>query len=195
MKNNSSTNNILNQIFISTTNGFNDVSQKQSFWNEFAKKTNGIFKIQRTRTKDITIYNLTITLEYGQICFKESDIHPLKVICTIFSDTIINFTISKEDAVDRLLKIFGNREIEIGHSDFDKKYLVKASEVNTIKKILNDISIINLILKVDIYSISCMKNHKQIEITGVINSKVKSMTDMEDVFCLFKTIINQIKKL
>lgn len=189
------TDNLLKHFFVTQTKGFVDVSQKKMFWSEFAEKTGGVFKAEQTVSRDLTSFNLIVKVETGQLEFMESDTHPLKVLCAINSDIEVEFAISQEDFIDRFLKIFGLKDIAISHPDFDKKYLVKGCDETIVKKILNGESIIYLILKTNIFSISCERDGKQLKILGVVGRSVNSINEMQDIYCLFKAIIDQIKKI
>lgn len=191
------TDNLLKQIFVTQTKGFVDVSQKKLFWSDFAEQTGGIFKVKQTVSRDLTSFNLIVKVEDGQLEFMESDTHPFKVVCVIKSDKQVEFAISQEDFVDKFLKVFGLKDITISHPDFDKKYLVKGCDETTVKKILKGESIIPLILKTNIYSISCERDKKQLKlkIMGMFGRSVNSINEMQDVYCLFKGIIDQINKL
>ena len=195
MNENKPTDNLLKQIFVSQTKGFVDVSQKKFFWSDFADQTGGIFKVKQTVSRDLTSFNLKVQVDNGQLEFMESDTHPLKVVCVINSDKQVKFAISQEDFVDRFLKVFGHKDITISHPDFDKKYLVKGCDEIRVKKILNGESIIHLILKTNIFSIFCERDEKQLKIMGMVGRSVNSINEMQDVYCLFKAIIDQIKKL
>ena len=47
------------------------------------------------------------------------------------------FGISREDMFNRIGKLFGGQDIEIGDAAFDKTFLIKGSDIFFIKKILN----------------------------------------------------------
>lgn len=195
MNENKPTDNLLKQIFVNQTKGFVDVSQKKSFWSDFADQTGGVFKVKQTVSRDLTSFYLMVQVVNGQLEFIESDTHPLKVVCVICSDKQVEFAISQEDFVDRFLKVFGLKDITISHPDFDKKYLVKGGDEIIIKNILNGESIIQLILKANIFSISCERDEKQLKIMGMVGRSVNSINEMQDIYCLFKAIIDQIEKL
>lgn len=197
MKEKKSTDNLPKQVFVTQTHGFVDVSQKHLFWSDFAEQTGGVFNVKHTVSRDLTSFNLIVPVENGQIEFIESDTHPLKVVCAISSDKQVNFAVTRKDFVDRLLKVFGLHDIEVSHPDFDKKYLVKGSDESTVKKILNGESIIHLILKTNIFSISCERDPKQsrLKIMGMVGRSVNSIDEMKDIYCLLKSIVDQIEKL
>jgi hypothetical protein len=190
-----STDNLLKQIFVTQTKGFVDVSQKKLFWSDFAVQTGGVFKVKQTVSGDLTSFSLIVQVENAELEFIESDTHPLKVVCVINSNKQVEFTITQEDFIDRFLRVFGLRDIAISQQDFAKKYLVKGFDENIVKNILNGESIIHLILKTNVFSISCTRVPKQLKIMGMIGRSVNSMNEMQDVYCLFKAIINQINKL
>ena len=191
------TDNLLKQIFVTQTKGFVDVSQKKLCWSNFAEQIGGVFKVKQTVSRDLTSFNLIVQVENGQLEFTESDTHPLKVVCVINSDKQVEFAISQEDFVDKFLKVFGLKDITISHPDFDKKFLVKGCDESKVKKILNGESIIQLILKTNIFLISCERDEKlkKLKIIGMVGRSVNSINEMQDVYCLFKGITDQIKKL
>lgn len=197
MTQNKQTDSYIKQVFVTQTKGYVDISQKNNFWAEFAEKTNGSLKKSHTISKDLVSFTIKIPIENGSIEFKESDTHPLKVLCEIDSEKQIEFSISHEDFIDRFLKVFGLHDINISHPEFDKKYLVKASDEKTVRLILHFDEVIPIILKTNIYSISCEydKEKSKLKIMGMIGRYVNSLNEMQDVYDLFKAIINQIKKL
>jgi len=195
MNENRPTNNLLKQIFVTQTKGYVDVLQKKLFWSDFAEQTGGVFTVKQTVSRDLTSFNLIVNIENGQLEFIESDTHPLKVVSIINSDKQVEFAISQEDFVDRFLKVFGLKDIAISYPEFDKKYLVKGCNESIINKILNGESIIPLILKTNIFSISCERDKSQLIIMGMIGRSVNSINEMEDVYYLFKAITSQINKL
>lgn len=188
---------LLKQIFVTQTKGFVDVSQKKLFWTDFAEQKGGVFKVKQTVSRDLTSFNLIVQLENGQLEFTESDTHPLKVVCVINSDKQVEFAISQEDFVDNFFKVFGLKDITISHPDFDEKYLVKGCDETAVKKILIGEFIIPLILKTNIYSITCERGKRQLKlkIMGMVGRSVSSMNEMQDLYYLFKGIIDQIKEL
>ena len=197
MKKKSSTDSILRQMFVTRTLGFVDVSEKRFFWSDFAQQTAGIFKIKHTISRDLASLNLVIPIENGQIEFNESDTHPLKVVATVNSDKQIGFAVTKKDYMDTLLKFLGCRYATSFHPDFDSKYVVKCHDEKSVRSILKCESIISLILKTNLFSISCEFDNKksEIEIISMVGRSVNSINELQDVYHLFRIIIDQIQRL
>ena len=187
----------LKQTFVTQTKGFVDISQKRQFWSDFAEQKNGLFKINQTISKDLRLFNLKIPVENGNIEFKESDTHPLKVICEINADKKIEFSITQKDFFDKFYTVFGFQAITVSHPDFDKKYLVKSFDENIVGQILKSESVIPLILKTNIYSISCEydKKKSKIKLMGMVGRSVNSLNELNNVYYLFNEMIDQINKL
>jgi hypothetical protein len=197
MKNNKQSDSFLKQAYVTQTKGFVDISPKRQFWSDFAGKTNGMFKISQTVSMDLAIFSLKFPDKNGTIEFIESDTHPFKVLCEINSEKPIEFSIAHEDFTDKFLKVFGYQDITLDHPEFDKKYLVKGSDENTVRFILNAKEVIPFILKTNIFSISSEYDRKKskLKIIGMVGRSVNSMDEMQDVYDLFKAILGQIKKL
>lgn len=191
------TDSYLKQVFVTQTKGFIDVSQKRQFWSDFAEETKGTFKISQTISNDLASFTLRIPIEIGHLEFIESDTHPFKVFFEINSDKQIEFSIAHKDFMDKILKILGFKVVEFSHPEFNRKYIVKSRDEKTVKAIFNSESVIPLILKTNIFSILSEYNKKKskLKIMALVGRSVNSLNEIRDVYCLFKAIIDQIKKL
>lgn len=187
----------LRQAYVTQTKGYVDISEKKQIWTDFAEKSKGSFQISQTISKDLTTYTLKIPIVNGNMEFTESDTHPFKVFCELITGKQIEFSIAQEDFTDKFLKVFGIQDITLSHPEFDKKYLVKGSDENTVRYILNDESVIPGVLKTNIFSIASEydREKSKLRIMGLVGRSVNSVDDMQEVYDLFKAIIDRIKKL
>jgi len=116
------------QMFVTRTQGFIDISKKRDFWSELANDLGGIFKMKFTVSYDQEMLSLIIPYKNYQIEFAESDAHPLKINCVLKARQKLEFFITFEDTIDKLMKPFGWQDIEIGDEIFDKKYLIQGTD-------------------------------------------------------------------
>lgn len=195
MKQKRESDSFLKQAFVTQTKGFIDVSKKRQFWADFAEQTNGLFKVKQTVSRDLKLFNLKIPMKNGFTEFMESDTHPLKVICEIDSSKQIEFLIAHKDFIDNFFKALGFRKSTFANSGFDEKYTVKSRDKNIVRFILKSESVIPLIMKTNIYSISCKydKKKSKIKLMGMMGRSVQSTNEMHDVYSLFQAIVNQIR--
>jgi hypothetical protein len=101
-------------MFITRTHGFIDISKKRDFWKELSEEFDGVFKIKHTISKDLERLILQIPYKKYMIEFSESDTHPLKIESTLMANRDFEFIISFEDTLEKLLKLFGQQDIEVG---------------------------------------------------------------------------------
>jgi len=183
--------NILKHIFVTQTKGIIDVSQKKELWLQFAQQNNGIFKVINTVSYDLASFNLKMPIQNGSIEFSESDTHPLKMICEIRSKERIEFSIIKKDFISKIFNFFTPQRILL-NPELDKKYKVKNRSRDIAIDLLKNESIIPLIFKTDIYSIICQYSNKEEKITITGMGYASSLSQMQDIYSLFKVIILQI---
>ena len=182
--------------FSGQTRGFLDISPKRQFWSDFAKQVNGSFQMKHTVSRDLVILNLKIPAGDWTIEFNESDTHPLKVVCGINADKRTAFFIIREDMMDKFLKVLGFQDILVFHPEFDEKYRVKGPDEDIVRSVLGGGSVIPLILKTDVYSISCEYDSKRsvTRLTGMLGRTVNSLNEMDDVYRLFLAMMDGIEK-
>ncbi len=194
MTNKKSEDNLLKQVFITQSRGYIDIFPKRDLWAEFAAETNGSFKILHTVSQDLQKFNLKIPFNDTVIEFAESDTHPLKISCGLKSEKEVCFSISIEDAIEKVLKFFGQQDIQINDPVFDEKYLIKGSDVELTKEILNYKNVKSLILKTNVFSVVCKYNKKdeKLEIHCMAGRSVNSKEYMNDLLCLMTSVIERL---
>jgi len=163
--------NLLNEIYIKGQ-VYKNVSEKKAIWEDVAEKLNGSFKVKHTVSRDVISFILKIPYKNQSIIITESDTKALKSEINLDLDEKFEFNISWEGGVEKIIKIFGSQDIEIGFSDFDNKYLIQSNNTLNCIEILSELK--DLILKLNIYQINLeqekLKGHKLI-ITKDRNTK------------------------
>jgi viroplasmin and RNaseH domain-containing protein len=86
------------------------------------------------------------------VVFTESDTRPLRSEITMDLKTKFELSISWEGSVEKIMKIFGSQDIQIGNQAFDKKYLIQSNNSSQTISVLRDLK--DLILKLNIYIIN-----------------------------------------
>jgi len=143
--------NLLYEIFIKGQE-YKDVLAKKELWKEIAKKLKGEFKIKQTISRDISTLILEIPYKNQMVVLTESDTRPLKSKIDMNLTDPFEFSISWEGGVEKIMKIFGSQDIQIGNQEFDKKYLIQSNNSQRTTAILRDLK--DLILKLNIYIIN-----------------------------------------
>jgi len=184
-------------MFVTRTQGFIDISKKRDFWKEFAKETNGTFNVKHTVAKDLKILELKIPYKQYLVEFTESDAHPLKINCKLNVNQKFDFSVSYEDAMEKLLKFFGNQDIQVGDKAFDKKYLIQGEKADLIKKVLMKDRIKTILLSNNVFSYNCTweKKNETVQLTSLVSRTVNSKSELSELFELFRLTIDEMEKL
>ena len=140
--------NLLYEIFIKGQE-YKNVLAKKELWKEIAKKLNGKFKIKQTISRDISTLILEIPYKNQMVVLTESDTRPLRSEINMDLKEPFELSISWEGGVEKIMKIFGSQDIQIGNQEFDKKYLIQSNNSSQTISILRDLK--DLILKLNIY--------------------------------------------
>jgi hypothetical protein len=121
---------------------WSEMEQLQQNWGNFSKENGGEFKIIQAHSygniEDPTLrkFEMSIPFAESQIIFLTTEINPLKVNF-LFNTAIFNeFLMYPEDFTDKICKLFGFKEIEIGDNEFDKNFIIKGSDEIFMKKVL-----------------------------------------------------------
>ena len=143
--------NLLYEIFVKGQE-YKDVLAKKELWKEIAKKLKGEFKIKQTVSRDISTLILEIPYKNQMVVLTESDTRPLRSEINMDLKTKFELSISWEGSVEKIMKIFGSQDIQIGNQAFDKKYLIQSNNSSQTISVLRDLK--DLILKLNIYIIN-----------------------------------------
>lgn len=197
MKENKDKESLFQQMFITRTHGFIDISKKMDFWQEFSDESEGVFKVKQTVSKDLESLTLQIPYKQYMIVFSESDTQPLKIESTLMANHDFEFSITFEDTIEKLLKLFGQQDIEIGDKDFDNKYLIKEKNTNFIGHILSEVGIKTILLKNNVFSFGCnyQKKENTLRLSSLVSRTINSKDELSELFKLFCSTIDKMKEL
>ena len=189
--------NIFKQMFITRTEGFIDISKKRNFWKSLAEQFNGEFSVKQTVSKDLETLFLKIPYQNYWIEFTESDTQPLKINCKLNVNCKFDFFISYEDTIEKLLKIFGSQDIQVGDDVFDKKYLIQGETPDSIKKILMKDRIKTILLSNNVFSYNCNydKKNETAQLTSLVSRTVNSKLELAELFELFCLTLDEMEQL
>jgi len=186
---------LFKRMFITRTHGFIDVSKKRAFWKDLSDEYNGVFTIKQTVSRDLESLVLKIPYKKYLIKFTESDTHPLKITCKLNANYKFDFFISYEDTLEKLLKLIGNQDIQIGDELFDEKYLIQGEQTDLIKKILENGAIKTILLSKNVFSYNCIYDNKSIQLSSLVSRTINSKSDLYELFKLFCLTIDKMETL
>ncbi len=128
-------------------------------WQLISDKYNGNFRnILSTSPAIINpieteIRRFEMTIPYGDavMIFRTSENHHFKVEIKFQNKLDFEVQIYPEDFVEKISKLFGMKEIEIGNSEFDGKYIIKSNKPEIVLELL-DSTIQKYMIRFKLYS-------------------------------------------
>jgi hypothetical protein len=165
------------QVFIQGQD-YKNIITKRSIWERLAETYNGKLSVSKTIRKDIVLFRLRLTYRDFKILVIETDTKPLKFEISINLKIESEFEVYWEDNFEKLFKLFGKKDIQIGSPEFDKKYMVQSNQDMLITDLLNYKDINKTLFKHNIYSFSSEKN-KDNNLHQIITTKDRNTNDYE----------------
>ena len=164
-----------------------DVERKLDLWNEFALKNNSSCKVKRNVDKTFNRLIIDISFNNYVINFEESDTNYLRVKCQLGS-VDFTFYLTFEDLIEKIIKRFNNREIEIGDKEFDDKYLIVTNDEKKMRGVLSDKKLRNLLIKNNVSNFHL--DHGELFIIG--HRQTDTIDELNDLLEIIKNIIKRI---
>ena len=101
-------------------------------YKEIAKKYNGSCKLKKTAPgiggmNSWKVFVINLPYKNGEIHFQISEASPIKIDYEFSKNLNLEFLIYHEDWMDKIGKLFGQKEYEIGIKEFDEKFIIKGS--------------------------------------------------------------------
>ena len=189
------TENIVETIINGPSLGYTDNFPKREMWKEIAKKLNGEFKIKFNSGQELEIHNISIPYKKWKIEISVSDTKPLKFQISFSSSQDFELILSWEDFIDRILKKFGQPEIELGWKEFDKHYLIKSNHSDLVKNTITK-EIQETLLKYNVYSLSFQTDSttRTAELISVIQRNAGEKEMIFELIDMYKLLIDNLEK-
>jgi len=187
---------LLEQVLQTPSFGYTDNFPKRDMWREIAKLYNGEFKIKFNSGNELEIHQITIPYKKWTIHISVSDTRPMKFQMDFKSRLDFDMILSWEDFIERILKKFGEPEIEVDSYDFDKRYLIKSSHADLVKRLLTK-EIQKAFLENNIYSVAYKTNAEanKSEWLSVIQRKAGNKDFVMGLIKLHMHIIDRLNDL
>jgi hypothetical protein len=128
-------------------------------WQLIADKYNGKFRnilakspavIDPVNNK-IRRFELHIPVLGENMIFRTSENHHFKLDCKFKNKLDFEIQIHPEDYVEKISKLFGMKEIEVGNPKFDNKYIIKGTDHKYVKLLL-DKTVQDFMIKFNFYT-------------------------------------------
>lgn len=188
---------LFRQLFLTRTFGLVDIAQKRHFWKELAEELNGTFIIEHTVSRELESLYLHLPYKHYRIEFTESDTHPLKITCKLEVNHPFAFAISYEDSIEKLLKLFGQQDVQVGDEAFDHHYLIQGSDDELIAELFGNSKIKSILLSNNVFSFHCLPDKKDhtIQLSSLVSRTIASKSALAELYQLFCLTIEKLELL
>jgi len=158
-----------------------------------SSKTNKTYSFGNRSDKLFQKFEVKIPIQNGDIVFTTNEFNPLKIRFNFKENIKYKFLIYPEDFTDKIGKLFGMTDFEIGEDKFDRKFVIQGNSMQLIDKILNS-KLRNFLLNnyVANFKLDLFKNKSFVELNISINEL--DYNEMEVILILFKEIIKTLIK-
>lgn len=168
-------------------------------WKTLAEKNNGEFKTINVHSiadkNDVTSrkFELRIPFLESTIIFFSTEFKPLKISYLLHSVNFNEFLIYPEDFTDRIGKLFGLKELEIGDKIFDRSFIIKAENEEFLKRVLTT-EMRNYLLQnaISNFKLEKIEEGSNLEMNLMINELENSK--MIELLSIFKNCVTNIKR-
>ena len=183
-------------------------AERINIWKLFAKEINGKFIEGESWHSDRTEvdYNNWKIIFDNYTEYKISGGHSFEQIYTRITVPFISidnfrFDIYHSNLIYNIGKIFGAQDIEIGNSEFDKKFIVKANNEFKTKSLFNDKKICTKILNQKHFNLQISDQrgiweHKlpegELELSFFVENEILDIERLKFLNELFKDLINKL---
>ncbi len=128
-------------------------------WQLIAEKYNGRFRNILAKSpafidplnNEIRRFELHIPMAGENITFRTSENHHFKLDYKFRKILDFEMQIYPEDYLEKISKLLGMKELEVGNSSFDSKYIIKSTEPDYAKQLL-DKTVQDYMIKFKMYS-------------------------------------------
>jgi hypothetical protein len=130
----------------------NNGRKEDALWKRFCDENHGVYAIGQYDAQD----SVTIVYQRYFIIFDRyiryqvvgassftSKFTRVRMECKTPGD--LRFEISRQGFMESLGKLFGSQDIQVGDKDFDRKFLIKGSDVEMIRKLFADVKMQDLL--------------------------------------------------
>ena len=162
----------------------------KKIWHQISMDHAGCFKALRSIKGNLS-YRLEIPFSNSKIILTTDEYKPLKLVYSFGKKIDSNFLIYPEDYTDRIGKLFGLKEFEIGIRKFDDKFFIRGNDKSILEKILS-INTRNFLLEnyISNFKLETSENKTYIELNIVINEL--DNVEMNNYIEVFKECIKAI---
>ncbi len=113
------------------------------YYKDFSKEHNGTCKKKKTASgiggmNSWRIFTINIPYRDGEIEFRISEASRMKIHYNFNIDLKLELLLYHEDWMDKISKLLGLNEYEIGIKTFDEKFIIKGSNKEFVSKILDE---------------------------------------------------------
>lgn len=170
-------------------------------WERFSKEVNSTFIKEfswNSAKNEVDYKGLKIIFDNYNLWLGKFSKQMTRIILPYYSTQNFILDIHENSLVDRIQKIFGSQDLQIGRTDFDKRFIIKSNDEHKAKTILQNQKIRNLIESDKSLRLLISKNKgiwneelptNQYELSFYDDGEIKDLNRLKSLLELFKELI------
>lgn len=181
-----------------------NIFKRKNIWKTFSEQSGGNFFEGEHGMLDGTIVsykNWKITFDYYDLYSGKFNERYTRIFVPINSLDDFKFEIYNNGIIRSIEKIFGAQDIEIGITEFDKKFILKANNGYKLKKILMNSQIRELLeiqkeinIEISNYKGIWEKETQDYELSFFAKGEIESIETLTSLLELFKLLLDDLKE-
>lgn len=131
---------------------------------------------------------------YGEnLIFKTSENHHFKLEYTFKNILDFEIQIYPEDYLEKISKMLGKKEVEIGNPTFDSKYIIKSNEPDSVKQLL-DKTVQEYMIKFKLYTFQLTTDENS-ELMIMPYIREQDINELEEFIIFSGYLVKRLKEI
>jgi hypothetical protein len=171
-------------------------------WKALAEAHGGRFFYRSQETNDpftgaeyngpVCAYELNIPHCVSEIEIRVSDLRPLTFRFRFQSRLMFEFSVSREGLTEKIAKLFGGQDVEIGVREFDRKYLVETDAPRAFQSVF-DKTVAEYLIQNSIFELTVHQPDEDYELYFACGqNRAADQEKMEDLIRFIKHTIDRV---
>lgn len=185
------------QLLVARATELKSIVEKRPFWQALADELNGTCIAEHAVSRELERLILHLPFKHYRIELTESDADPLKITCRMGVNHPFEFAISYEDSIEKLLKLFGQQDVQVGDEQFDKTYLIQGTDDELIADLFTRGEIKSILLSNNVFSFCCRydPHDHTIQLSSLVSRTIHTREALAELYQLFSLTIEKLELL
>lgn len=108
------------------------------------------------------------------------------------------FALHDEKLFDKVGKLLGAEDVELGYSDFDKRLIIKTNEMEATKQLFADENLRKFFISLKKFSLTCIEHPEEEAKSRLdlhIERSITNTEELKNIYTVFISILNRLANL